>query len=124
LRPLCERAAEHLEPAGCFARHVHDIDRLSRPREQEAATQVTIRYDTAGNKLRRDMLERHLDPKTGRFTLVLRYSLIGADGAIGRTSSERLIYRAIEDAELGSAAVSVGLCRVGSKAQAGETGYF
>jgi SAM-dependent methyltransferase len=118
------RAAEHLEPDGCFAMHVHDIDRLSRPLEQEAARQVTIRYDSAGNKLRLDMLERHLDPITGWFTLVLRYSLIGVDGAIGRTSSERLIYRAIEDAELDNAAVSVGLCRVGSKVQAGETGYF
>ena len=118
------RAAEHLEPDGCFAMHVHDIDRLSRPLEQEAATQVTIRYDSAGNKLRLHMLERHLDPITGRFTLVLRYSLIGADGAVGRSSSERLIYRAIEDVELDSAAGSVGLRRVGSKVQAGETGYF
>ena len=81
------RAAQHLEPDGCFAIHVHDIDRLSRPLEQEAARQVTIRYDSAGNKLRLDMLERHLDPITGWFTLVLRYSLIGVNGAIGRTSA-------------------------------------
>jgi hypothetical protein len=39
--------AEHLEPDGCFAMHVHDIDHLSRPLEQEAATHVTIRYNAA-----------------------------------------------------------------------------
>jgi SAM-dependent methyltransferase len=118
------RAAEHLEPDGYFAMHVHDIDRLSRPLEREAATQVTIRYDKEGNKLQLNMLERHLDPITRYFTLLMRYSLIGADGAIERTSSERLIYRAIEDVELDSAAASVGLCREGPKVQAGETGYF
>jgi SAM-dependent methyltransferase len=103
--------ADHLVPSGYFSLHVADTDRLSRPLEQEAATRATIQYDTAGSRLQLDIVERHLDPATKCCSLVLRYSMISADGAVGRTSSERLTYRAIEEAELDSFSARAGLCR-------------
>ena len=117
------RAAEHLAPSRCFAVHIADIDQLARPVEEEA-TQATIRYDTAGNKLRLDVLERHFEASTGRFILILRYSMIGPDGTLERVSAEQLTYRAIQPTELDAAAARASLCRVTSNVQAGGTGYY
>jgi hypothetical protein len=72
--------------------------------EQEEATQATIRYNNAGRKLRLDLLERNFEPATERTTMILQFSMNGANGPLERVSSERLIYRAIQTTELDDAA--------------------
>jgi SAM-dependent methyltransferase len=117
------RAAGHLRSGGRFVIHVADIARLARPLSEEATSHAMIQYDRTGNKLRLDILERDFDPSTGHFTQILRYSVIGPDGAIAQMSSERLKYRAIPKEDLDDAAARAGLCRE-PDIRAGETGFF
>jgi SAM-dependent methyltransferase len=119
-----DRAAEHLRPDGRFAVHVADVARLALPLAQQAATHATIQYDSVGNKLRLDIVQREFEPSTGHFAQLLRYSMINPKGVIERVSTERLAYRAISCAELADAAAQAGLAQTASKIQAGETGFF